>query len=285
MNAYDREPGIPYFDSLIKLVDDDEEFSRAFGRNVHWGYWEESPPDLISLASFVAASDSLTKRTLDEIPLKDGMRILDAGCGFGGTINFLNEKLHDCTLVGINVDDRQLERARIQIQPRKGNCVELIKMDASALDFSEPFDAIIALESIFHFDRRQFFWNVQRFLKPFGHLVITDFLVNPGMSIPFKVLEFLTRKDTLAIYGRIDLSYSIKRYTELCRQNGLTLQTDLNITKNTFPTYRFLLPMAERAPDRTAAGHFKKATKSLQMATWAGILSYHIMSYAHDSRC
>jgi len=276
-------PEIPYFDSLIKLVEDDEEFSQAFGRNVHWGYWEQSPRDVISVKKFVDASDRLTDRTLDEAPLANGLRILDAGCGFGGTIQILNQRLRDCTLIGINIENRQLERARSLIRPKNGNRVELIEMDASALKFSESFDVVFALESIFHFDRPRFFQGVHEILRRPGRLVITDFIVNPGMSPLFKIVEVLTRKSTIATYGQIDLSYSTKRYAELCRQTGMTMQTDIDITKNTLPTYRFVLPMVERAPDRVAAAHFKNATKSLQMATRAGILGYHIMSFALDA--
>jgi SAM-dependent methyltransferase len=274
-------PDIPYFDALIKLVADDEDFALAFGRNVHWGYWEEAPPDAISLESFVAASNRLTARTLAEARLGDHMRILDAGCGFGGTIGTLNQELHDCTLIGINIDDRQLERARSQIRPQNGNRVELIEMDANTLEFSEPFDVVIAIECIFHFNRPLFFQHVRRLLKPSGRLVITDFIVNPGMSFLFKIVDLLTRQATLATFGEIDLSYSTKRYLRSCRKAGLKMVRDLDITSNTFPTYRFVLPMAERAPDRIAAAHFKRATKSLQIATRTGILGYHIMGLAH----
>jgi SAM-dependent methyltransferase len=283
MSAPERASRIPYFDSLVTLVEDDEAFSQAFGRHVHWGYWDQPPPDIISLQSFVDASDRLTERVLEEAAPENGMRILDAGCGFGGTLEVLNQKLRDCTLIGINVEDRQLERARSLVRPANGNRVQFLQMDANSLGFTESFDIIIALESIFHFDRPRFFHCVHQILRNSGRLVITDFVLNPGMFPLFRILERLTRKATLATYGPIDLSYSTKRYAKLCKQTGLTMRTDRDITKNTSPTYRYVLPMAERVPDRVAAAHFKKATKSLQMATRAGIVGYHIMSYGHDA--
>ena len=41
-----------------------------------------------------------------------GVRLVDAGCGFGGTLAHLDEQVRGAALVGLNIDRRQLERAR-----------------------------------------------------------------------------------------------------------------------------------------------------------------------------
>ena len=42
--------------------------------------------------------------------IADGQHILDVGCGFGGTVASLNENFSRVHLLGVNIDERQLER-------------------------------------------------------------------------------------------------------------------------------------------------------------------------------
>ena len=42
----------------------------------------------------------------------DGCRVLDVGCGFGGTLDHIRCRNRDCRLVGLNIDLRQLQWAR-----------------------------------------------------------------------------------------------------------------------------------------------------------------------------
>ena len=55
----------------------------------------------------------------DVAEIRDGMRIIDVGCGFGGTIASLNERFSELELVGVNIDSRQLERATDMVQLRR----------------------------------------------------------------------------------------------------------------------------------------------------------------------
>ncbi len=89
----------------------------------------------------------------------DGARILDVGCGFGGTIDHLDERLDGCELVGLNIDRRQLARARALVTPRRDNTVDFVAGDACRLPFADAsFDFLSAVECAFHFpSRKQFF--------------------------------------------------------------------------------------------------------------------------------
>jgi len=214
----ETEGGIPYFDELFKLIGSDEEWCRAFGKNVHWGYWEDPAKADGSIDSFVEAADALTKKTVLEAPLRDGIRILDVGCGFGGTIQMLNELVKDSHLIGVNIEERQLARARERVQAKNGNTIEFIHMDANELQFEEPFDVIFAVECIFHFDRPRFFRHIKRLLKPEGRFVITDFVVKRWKMPIFRALNAISRNATLATYGDIDLSYSLARYRKVAAE-------------------------------------------------------------------
>src|ERR671917_2613942 len=54
----------------------------------------------------------MTDRTLEVGEVAGGRRILDVGCGFGGTLDHLRRRFEGCALTGINIDVRQLEWAR-----------------------------------------------------------------------------------------------------------------------------------------------------------------------------
>lgn len=47
--------------------------------------------------------------------------MLDAGCGFGGTLAHINEHYTGMDLVGLNLDERQLFRAQATVKPQTDN--------------------------------------------------------------------------------------------------------------------------------------------------------------------
>ena len=277
----ETEGGIPYFDELFKLIGSDEEWCRAFGKNVHWGYWEDPAKADGSIDSFVEAADALTKKTVLEAPLRDGIRILDVGCGFGGTIQMLNELVKDSHLIGVNIEERQLARARERVQAKNGNTIEFIHMDANELQFEEPFDVIFAVECIFHFDRPRFFRHIKRLLKPEGRFVITDFVVKRWKMPIFRALNAISRNATLATYGDIDLSYSLARYRKVAAEAELRCSHDLDISRNTLPTYAFVLRQIKKVADAERSARFRRATEGLDKATRWGILGYHVIAFSH----
>ncbi|KAK7988497.1 hypothetical protein PG989_008812 [Apiospora arundinis] len=98
------------FDSLkdrIKLhynVASDYYYS-LWGQHIHHGYWksgnetkEEAQVNLINLLLELSA-------------LPKSSRVLDVGCGIGGTSRFL-AKEHDCQVTGVTISRRQVEIAR-----------------------------------------------------------------------------------------------------------------------------------------------------------------------------
>jgi len=60
------------------------------------------------------------------------MRVLKAGCGFGGTLACLNERVERLDLVGLNIDQRQQQRAEVLAQPQRGNLPHLFAANAGS---------------------------------------------------------------------------------------------------------------------------------------------------------
>src|SRR5579859_2244943 len=97
---------LPYFDQIIERLErsPDSSLSQAFQRHVHWGYFAEPETADDSLAGYVRAAQTMTERICEAGRVGGERRILDVGCGFGGTIAHLNEQLSGCELVGLNID-------------------------------------------------------------------------------------------------------------------------------------------------------------------------------------
>lgn len=240
---------LPYFDRLFaRFSDGDADYVNAFGRNVHWGYWEDPRTADGSIEDFVSASDAMTDQVLHAARIRNGTSVVDVGCGFGGTIGRLNEHYSDLRIAGVNIDERQLERARQLVTPRARNQIEYCHADACDLPFpDESFDVVLAVECIFHFrDRLAFLKRARKVLKPGGRIVISDF-VGANYFVPLMALANLKKGD----YGRISV-LSSELYHLQARLAGLRIVLDRDVTKNTLPTYPVLYTMRRSSEDDEA---------------------------------
>lgn len=100
---------LPYFDALFKDFQQGKtEIIQSFGNHVHWGYWENTATKDVSIEDFTQAAEKLSQKVSDSAKITDNMRVLDCGCGFGGTIASLNNRFNNIQLTGLNIDSRQL---------------------------------------------------------------------------------------------------------------------------------------------------------------------------------
>lgn len=264
-----RSVDLPYIDRLlVQLDEEDSAYRRSFGRHIHWGYWPAPTSAAYTPDDFAAAAERLTDEICAAAGVHDDQRILDVGCGFGGTIASLNERLSAVDLTGLNIDDRQLARARAIVVSRPGNRVRFQPGDACALPFADAcFDVVLAVESIFHFhDRLSFFHEAKRVLRPGGCLALSDFV--PIRYVHFKSSSF---------YGPINLRCSAAVYRRLAAEVGFAPRVQRDVTAHTMPTYRFLrtLERSSKAPLSVRA-----QTRILEGLTRLHFLRYVILSFA-----
>lgn len=278
---------LPYSDILLsKIRANDPKTVAAWGRHIHWGYWAD-PADADGTAEdFGAATEALVRLMFDIAGVKDGMRVLDVGCGVGGTIASLNDCYSDLNLVGVNLDPDQLEQARSTVIPKSGNSISFVQCNANELDLDEdPFDVVFAVECIFHFDRPAFFRGANQLLGPDGRIVISDYTV-PGPIRPLYRLgtKLFFEKSTRETWGPLDVSWSKKTYSDCAENAGMKLSGFHDITKNCQPTYGFLREMMkEWSQEYEDAKVFDLPTKALGISSGLGIQQYVVARFDVDS--
>jgi cyclopropane fatty-acyl-phospholipid synthase-like methyltransferase len=277
----------PYFDVLFsRLQNNDREAGLAFGRHVHWGYWDDPESADGTAEDYGRAAERLCRRVCDAGGLRDGLRVLDVGCGFGGTIASLNERFANLDMVGVNIDRRQLDRAAEFVRPCNGNRVKFVEADACKLPFpAASFDVILAVECIFHFgSRAAFFGEAERVLRRPGTLALSDF-VPTEEAVPL-LQAFNAGADTATrrTYGQIDILCSGRSYQRLAQDAGLDLERNESISVHTLPTYPFLRKDLLAWTDRDTAKSFDRATSQLEKACRAGLLHYSILSFQKSAR-
>jgi tocopherol O-methyltransferase len=105
-----------------------------------------------------------------------GQRVLDAGCGIGGSAVWLAENL-GAAVDGVNINARQVEQARRLARGRRlDDRVQFHIADFCATGLAgESFDVVWALESACYAeDKRAFLAEACRLLKPGGRLIVAD---------------------------------------------------------------------------------------------------------------
>ncbi len=141
---------------------------------IHYGYWDAT------VNSFPESLQRMNEVMMNAAGISSNDKVLDAGCGVGGSPIFLATKL-GCSVTGITLSERQIQQARVHAQQKKvGMLIEFKRMNYCATDFPDAsFDVVWGCESICYADSKELFINeAYRLLKPGGRLVVTDGFVS-----------------------------------------------------------------------------------------------------------
>lgn len=142
---------------------------------------------------------------LARLDLPPDARVLDAGCGFGGTILAWAE-VRPWSFTGITTSAVQADWARREAERRGlGERCGFLRRDFGTPP-DGPFDAVVAVESLFHAaDLRRAVAALASVLRPGGRLlVVDDMAADPGVAARPEARRLLRSWSNPALHGLAD---------------------------------------------------------------------------------
>jgi MPBQ/MSBQ methyltransferase len=130
--------------------------------------------EMLKLSEFQAPSESL--------------KILDVGCGIGGTSRYLGKKFGpNASVTGITLSTVQAKRATDLATAQSIRNVNFEIMDALDMKFPDnTFDLVWGCESGEHMpDKKKYIEEMARVLKPGGKVVVATWCQRDDKKIPF----------------------------------------------------------------------------------------------------
>jgi tocopherol O-methyltransferase len=201
-------------------------------RALHFGYWDSNthshPESLLNMNQALAS----------RVGIRPGQRILDAGCGVGGTSIWL-AKRYNAEVVGITPVASQISHAQ-QYAREQGvdDRVSFEQQDFTCTGFPDgSFDVVIALESVCHApDKSRFLSEAKRILRPGGRLGITEYMLpsKPQNEADIRLLD-----SWLSGWAIPNLETGMW-WTAMTRQIGFEDAELIDITANVRPSLRRL---------------------------------------------
>ena len=146
-----------------------------WGEHIHLGYYTvDERKQGYKKKNFIEAKYDFVEEMLQWSGADHPPKILDVGCGIGGTSRYLAAKFPDSKVTGITLSQNQVDRGTQLAADRTLPNVNFQVMNALAMEFPDnSFDLVWACESGEHMpDKAAYVNEMVRVLKPGGTLVI-----------------------------------------------------------------------------------------------------------------
>jgi 27-O-demethylrifamycin SV methyltransferase len=241
----------------LALVSDD---------NLHFVGYFETPEDTLPIAL-----QNLNRLFQAKAGLDAGDLVLDVGCGSGGPACYLAEMV-GCTVVGIDIGARQLERAcRLVATKTLTRLVRFCRQDAARMAFRPGcFDAVLIMGSASNITAKdELVAECARVCKNAGRLILGDaVMVDPEWfgdrknAAKVKVFE--------AFFGSPFLE-PVERYRGFLRQHGFQVLDVQDLASHVLRSFelwrRVLLDHAAGLTEQLRDSRYRALTKGLEIIT------------------
>src|SRR5215831_1919505 len=152
-------------------------YRQLWGEHLHHGYWSTGSE------TKEEAQLALTSQLAEAAQIKKGARILDVGCGFGGSSIYLARE-YEAAVVGISISAVQASIAQKAANHSDADAQFLV-MDADEMGLKAEFDVVWCIESVSHLEYKPDFFNqVARLLRPGGTLALIDWFRSSQNDVP-----------------------------------------------------------------------------------------------------
>jgi MPBQ/MSBQ methyltransferase len=154
----------------------DQLLENLWGEHIHLGHYG-TPPRPVGAVDFRQAKAAFVHELvrwsgLDQLPT--GSRVLDVGCGIGGSARILARD-YGLDVLGISISPAQIARATALTPASLPRCRFQV-MDALDLTLADgSFDAVWSVEACPHMpDKQRYADELLRVLRPGGRLAVAD---------------------------------------------------------------------------------------------------------------
>lgn len=140
-------------------------WQEIWGNHIHHGFY-----DNLNTKDSLLAQEKLIEKLCQLLHIKQGSKIIDVGCGLGGSSIFL-AKRYQAQITGITLSLEQIKLAKKMVPSELNPLVQFKQEDAHSMTsfLDESFDIVWSLESCEQFyDKTMFIKEAYRILKPGG---------------------------------------------------------------------------------------------------------------------
>merc|ERR1711966_358044 len=191
-----------------------------WGEHIHLGYYGEDVKyryKPLNEAQYAFIDEMMKFGGIDPA-LDSKAKVLDVGCGFGGTSRYLARALGpESEVTAITLSPKQVERAKeLAIEQDTPNCNFMVEDALEMPSFPDnSFDVVWACESGEHMpDKKKYIDQMMRVLKPGGKFVMATWCQRDDREVPFSRKD---KRDLRFLYEEWTHPYfiSIEAYQEL----------------------------------------------------------------------
>jgi SAM-dependent methyltransferase len=160
---------------------------------LNYGYVSDGRPEFAAVTlppQYINRNSvKLVLELIGDCPI-NGKRVLDVGCGRGGTIHVLTTFFKPAQVTGLDLSTKAIEFCR---QAHKDRRVAFHEGDAEHLPFADAaFDVVTNVESSHSYPHiHHFYSEVHRVLAPDGYFLYTDALSGPQITSAIAYLEHI----------------------------------------------------------------------------------------------
>lgn len=250
---------------------------------IHRQLW--GPGVRTSRASFEYLNQLVIAALQPALSLSPSPRLLDLGCGLGGTTTWAARNLNT-PVVGVTVSEAQVIRAKeraagMGLTPEE---CQFIQGDFHALPEIGMFQGAWAVESFIHsIVPARFFEQAVKHLTPGGRLVIADDFLTTGEVLSKQAARWVNAFQT-GWYAPALMT--VAQAQELANEAGFTLVEHQDLTPYIRTFHPWLVRIAFlllKLPIQSVYWDSLRGSTALQMCIHQGWTGYHLLTWEKQS--